>query len=118
MSQNLQTLALTISATDLVQMVGSTAAASNNTVIVDVAADKTVDVSGSKLLIAKESESVSAVTAVTVAVTTTAAAEPASTAAAAANDLELNLAQVCICYALCVCVYDELYCACIIEYSE
>lgn len=83
-------LALTISATDLVQMVGNAAAASAT----DGAADKTVDVSGSTLLIAKESESVSAATAVTVAVTTTAAAEPAS----AANDLELNLAQVCICY--------------------
>lgn len=118
MSQDPQMLALTISATDLVQTVGSEAAASalNKSVVVDGAADKTVDVSGSKLLIAKESESVSAATAVTVAVTTTAATEPASTAAAAAaNDLELNLAQVCICYAFCVCV--KLYCTYII-YSE
>lgn len=101
MSQDPRMLALTIGATDLVQMVGSEAAASATNNTVDGAADKTVDVSGSELLIAKESESVSA--AVTVAVITTAAAEPASTAAA--NDLELNFAQVCICYALCALNY-------------
>lgn len=113
MSQDPQLLALTVSATDLVQMVGSAAAASATNNTVDGAADKTVDVSGSELLIAKESESVSAATAVTVAVTTAAAAEPASTA----NDLELNFAQVCIFVMHCVCVV-KLYRAYIIEYSE